>query len=298
MKTLYQDLDMSLTIDGIVIDVLNLISERFTRTIPVHSHGSNCYEIHYIPYGYGTLSANAGSYNIIPNTLYITGPHVEHAQFPDADNPMVEYCVYLRLQKNSHTKKNSPLLKSFTEKNFWFGNDSQDIGNTLRQIFKELEQKNICYKKQVELLLSTLLIQIVRNYKHSEMLNGGKNTITDRLAGEQSSFKTVSDNKSLIIEEYFLYEYNSLSLTALSERLSLSPRQTQRLLKEYYNKSFQEKKAEARMSAAAILLRDKERSISEISETLGFSSPEHFSTAFHKYYNIAPRDFRKTTDNL
>lgn len=294
MKTRYQDLDLSLNIDGISIDILTLISERFTRTIPIHSHGSNCYEIHYIPYGYGKLTANGRSYDIIPNTLYVTGPHIKHAQFPNADNPMVEYCVYLRIQKNLQDKKSSDLIKNFTSKDFWFGNDSQDIGGTLRQIFAELEQKNICYKKQVELLLSTILIQIVRNYEQTYETKKGR--VISALGNESPALTSIPDNKSRIIEEYFLYEYNSLSLTTLSARLNLSPRQTQRLLKEYYNKSFSEKKAEARMSAAAILLRDRKRSISEIAETLGFSSPEHFSTVFHKFYNTTPRDFRKTTD--
>jgi len=285
MKTLYQDLNLSFSVDGVSIDVLNLISERFTRTIPVHSHGSNCYEIHYIPYGYGKLNANGRSYSITPNTLYITGPHIEHAQFPDDTNPMVEYCVYLRFQKTIPSKKLPLLIQSFTARDFWYGKDSQDIDNTLKQIFDELEKKYIYYKYKVKALLATLLIQIVRNYEHLKR--------TD----EQLVLPNTPDNKSRIIEEYFLYEYASLSLTGLSEKLNLSTRQTQRLLREYYNKSFQEKKAEARMSAAAILLKDDNRSISEIAQTLGFSSPEHFSTTFRKYYNVSPRKYREATDN-
>jgi len=284
MKTEYNNLNISLTFDGITIDVLNLISERFTRTIPVHSHGSNCYEIHYIPYGYGRLIANGISYDIVPNTLYITGPHVEHAQFSDTGNPMVEHCVYLRFQKLSQDKKLPPTIKIFTDKSFWFGIDTQNINSTMKQIFSELESKYIGYKTQTELLLSTLLIKIIRNYEQR------------RLPGEQVSAISRLDNKSRIIEDYFLYEYNSLSLTTLSERLNLSPRQTQRLLQEYYNKSFQEKKAEAKMSAAAILLRDNNRNISEIAYMLGFSSPEHFSTSFRKYYGISPGKFRKNPD--
>ena len=146
MKTHYQDLDLSFSINGLSIDVLNIISERFTRTIPIHSHGNNCYEIHYIPYGYGKLAANGKSYDITPNTLFITGPHVEHAQFPDEHNPMVEYCVYLRFHITSQKKELPTLVKAFISKSFWFGNDSQNIENTLKQIFDELEHQYICYK--------------------------------------------------------------------------------------------------------------------------------------------------------
>ncbi|MBQ9765544.1 MAG: AraC family transcriptional regulator [Lachnospiraceae bacterium] len=284
MKTSYENLGLTLTVDNITIDILNLISERFTQTIPSHSHGNNCWEIHYIPYGYGKLISNGKSYDITPNTLFVTGPHVEHAQFPDADNPMVEYCIYLRMPKLPSQKKLSPIIHAFLNKDFWFGEDSHDINSTMKQVFNELEHKYIGYITHAELLLSTILIKLVRNYEQVLISNENINVIG------------VTDNKSRIIEEYFLYEYDSLSLTTLSERLSLSPRQTERLLKEYYNKSFQEKKAEAKMSAAAILLGDKTKSISTISEILGYSSPEHFSTSFRKYYGVSPRKFRDAPD--
>lgn len=284
MKTSFQNINISFKLDGVSIDILNIISERFIRTIPAHSHGSSCYEIHYIPYGFGRLIANGNSYNITPNTLYVTGPHIEHAQFPDSGNPMFEYCVYLRFQKLPQGKKLSPLVKSFTAANFWFGKDSQDIDSTMKQIFSELESKYIGYQTQVEALLIALLIKLVRNYKQYKLTN------------EQTGSNTPFDNKARVIEDYFLYESDSLSLTTLSERLSLSTRQTERLLREYYNKSFQEKKAEARMSAAAILLENNNLSISKIAETLGFSSPEHFSTSFRKYYGTSPSEFRKKPD--
>ena len=68
-------------------------------------------------------------------------------------------------------------------------------------------------------------------------------------------------------------------------------------MKEYYGKTFQEKKAEARMSAAAILLEDKERSITSIANLLGYSSVEHFSSAFRNFYHVSPRQYRqKVTD--
>lgn len=136
---------------------------------------------------------------------------------------------------------------------------------------------------QVELLLSQLLIYLVRNYEQK--------------SGSLRHFapNNLSDNKSIIIEEYFLYEYPTLSLETLADRLKLSTRQTQRLLKEYYGKSFQQKKAEARMSAAGMLLREHGRSIASVAEALGYSSTEHFSSAFRKYYGVSPRDYRKST---
>ena len=47
------------------------------------------------------------------------------------------------------------------------------------------------------------------------------------------------------------------------------------------------------MSAAAILLENEEQGITSIANLLGYSSVEHFSSAFHQYYKMSPRDYRR-----
>ena len=281
MENSYSNMDIQFTLDGTPIHVLNIVFARFSRTIPAHSHGSRCYELHYIPFGYGKLKANSKSYDIVPNTLYVTGPHVEHAQAPLMSDPMQEYCVYFKLPPSHHNRKASVVMDRFAATDFWIGTDTQGIHALFRQLFWELEHQYTGYRIQVELLLSQLLICMVRNYEQKKDLSS------------YSSPKLQVNKASIIIEEYFLYEYQNLSLDILADRLKLSTRQTQRLLKEYYGKTFQEKKAEARMSAAAILLEDGERSITSIANLLGYSSVEHFSSAFRSYYHISPRQYRQ-----
>lgn len=291
MKTAYTNMNIRFTIDDIPIHALNILFERFTRPIPSHSHGSGCYEIHYIPEGYGTLQANSRYYDIIPGTLFVTGPHVEHAQTPLLHDPMQEYCVYLKISGGSRSRKASPVMDTLTAAPFWFGQDTQNIRALMESLFSELKNRYLGYQEQVCLLLSQLLISVVRNFEQCSRAK-------ESAAGPHRADKTLEQNNlsastSVIIEEYFLYEYPSLSLRELADRLKLSPRQTQRLLLEYYGKSFQQKKTEAKMSAAAILLADKARTVSSIAEDLGYCSPEHFSSAFRRYYQTSPTEYRK-----
>ncbi|WP_277408315.1 AraC family ligand binding domain-containing protein [Lacrimispora xylanisolvens] len=99
MRTGYKDLNIKIGIDDTTFLVLNIVFERFLRSMPRHSHGNNSYEIHYIPYGHGKVNIDDQIYNITPNTLYMTGPHVEHEQIPLKNDPMAEYCIYFKLQK-------------------------------------------------------------------------------------------------------------------------------------------------------------------------------------------------------
>lgn len=281
MKTLYTDLDIRFQIDTVTVRALNIVYERFTRTIPSHSHGSSCYEIHYIPCGLGKLRCGDIYYDLAPNTLFTTGPHIEHAQAPVLTDPMQEYCVYVKVQGLKKEIDASPLMSAFTAVPFWISSDTQGTHSIMKQLFFELEHRYIGYQNQVQLLLSQLLILLVRNYEKCPV------------SATTFTANNLSDSNSIIIEEYFLYEYQSLSLEELADRLKISPRQTQRLLLQYYGKSFQQKKTESRMSAAAILLSSPERSISSIAEALGYSSSEHFSSAFRKYHHVSPREFRK-----
>ena len=68
------NLNLSFSLEGIPVQAVNMTCERFLRTIPSHSHGSGSYEIHYIPSGYGKLTADGHIFDIGPNTLFVTGP--------------------------------------------------------------------------------------------------------------------------------------------------------------------------------------------------------------------------------
>lgn len=284
MKTIYSDLNIKFNIEHIDFSVLNIVFERFLRSIPKHSHGSNSYEIHFIPYGKGTLIMDGVTYKVHPNTLYITGPHVEHEQIPDTLNPMSEYCIYLNLKKV--TRKNakdesSNIAFIFENTKSWFGQDTQEIYPLMQMIFYELENEYTGYMTQIETLLQQLVVKIVRNYeskKESKKHFGPSDLV---------------DSKYIIAEECFLYDYRSITLKELSEKLGLSTRQTERFLRDCYGKTFRQKKEEARMSVAALLLMDKDLSITHVADNLGYSSIEHFATAFKKYYHMTAGQYRK-----
>ena len=62
---------------------------------------------------------------------------------------------------------------------------------------------------------------------------------------EAISPENLNDRRFIIIEQEFLFNPKP-TLTELSGKLGICERQTQRLLKKYYGKSFREKKRESR----------------------------------------------------
>ncbi len=268
--------------------VSNIVLERFERSIPQHSHSKNSYEIHYIPIGYGKAVIGGASYEVVPNTLFVTGPFIEHSQMPDPVDPMCEYCIYLKTGRGSShgPSAEKDLAKSFLSKNFWFGQDTQEIYPLMKQLFFELEHHYTGYSILAEILLKQLIMKLVRNYEGQSAPAAYIDT------------PNLIDNKYLIIEESFLYEYKTLTLEKLSARLGLSTRQTERLLKEHYGQTFLQKKTTARMSAAAILLKDPALSITQIAEDTGYSCIEHFSASFKRFYGQNATLYRKDLQKI
>lgn len=227
MQITHQDLKLQFDIGTTTVQVLNLVYERFQRTIPSHSHGSGCFEIHYISAGYGCADINGSRFDLTPGTLYITGPHVEHAQMPSAENPMCEYCIYLKLNMPIHTRDKAhandakqSIVESFRKTPFWYGQDLQQVYPVISDVFSSLKAKNLGYEMEVEALLRLLLVRLAR-----------LRTAEDSMK-EPFSHPPLYPKTPFVIEEYFLYEYASLSLQELAARIGLSTRQTERFLRK------------------------------------------------------------------
>ena len=66
------NLNILFTIGNYQITILKFTYECQTWNTPSHAHGSNSYEIHFIPKGKGTLIRNQCSYELYPDILYTT----------------------------------------------------------------------------------------------------------------------------------------------------------------------------------------------------------------------------------
>lgn len=282
----YRDLKITFSIENIDFTILSICLEKLVRPIPKHSHSRSSYELHYISFGYGTLIAQGQEYAITPGSLFMTGPGVAHEQISAPEDPMTEYCVYFQIEKDSDGIATG-IMNTFLEHDFWIGMAESSIHELMKQIFGELETHPAGYELMLPSLLQQLILLLTRHYKQVD---------AHAVSGTTKS-TNVNDLTYLIIEEAFLYDYRDLTLDTLAKLVKLGKRQTERLLKKHYNKTFMQKRTEARMSAACILLQDNKKGIAAIAEELGYSSPEHFTNAFKHTFNMTPTEFRKSAEH-
>lgn len=198
------------------------------KDIAFHSHSANSYELHFILSGKGSLITKEKEYPLCASSFFLTGPNFYHAQKSDANDPVQD--IYIYLQKTSQTKQKNIFSDTFLNQNFFFANSFDSTA--AQQIFSEYKGKKADYKSAVSGLLCLLLTQITRLYLPESFR-------------EVSDSDNLYDRRFLIIENAFLYDKN-ITLSSLSEKIGLCPRQTQRLLNKYYGQSFRQKLRESK----------------------------------------------------
>ncbi|WP_178668832.1 AraC family transcriptional regulator [uncultured Eubacterium sp.] len=258
--------------DNCVFNISDICGGEYYANINNHKHSKDGYEIHFDVYGKGTLTTDDGEYELDENTLYVTGPEKYHAQSFDKSNPLFEYSILIELVKY----EKSELADVFLGKNFWIGKATNNVGVLFQSIAETNLSNHKCSELEMKALFNLLLAEIIRLYEPDLRV--------------KSVNRKTSRNKT--IEAQFLYNSTCITLKSLSEILSISQRQTERVLKENFGKSFSQMKKEYQI-AKAIGLFNTDMSLEAIAEECGFCDVSAFHKAFKEQKNTTPAKYRK-----
>ena len=271
----------SFEMGSLQISPVHMRIEQLRPIIAAHRHSNVSYEIHYTARGRGTVAVNGTEYDVLPGRLFVTGPGVLHSQYSELTDPVVEYCLYMNCRQFMRAAGDP--LALFANTHFWMGMDDGRVFSLLRQLVDENRVPRPETAQMSEALLRQTVVLLTRLYRSDAALPSAA-PVAPALT---------RDGLMPIIEDAFFYRYATLTLQELARLLNLSVRQTQRLLRVSFGKTFSQKLTEARMAAASQFLKDTALSVTEIAERVGFSSIEHFSSAFRRFMGCSPRQYRQ-----
>lgn len=276
----YDNIKLSFSADSCRVHVLRVSFGTIRFVIPMHNHSDNCYELHYITSGRGRVVIDGVCHQVEADTLFITGPLSYHEQIPDEQNPMAEYCFNIYIEPDAAAGKSSSAVFGLLCTGVWSGQNLQDVGTVMKLVYREFGRADNGSRIAAIGLLQYLLVLLSR-------------LSTEPALPLSPAFLPQQTTQFCLIEDAFLYEYKDLTLERLSERLGLSTRQTERLLKKSYGSTFRQMKSKARMAAAAAALLSTDKMASRIAEETGYTSAEHFCRAFKECYGITVQEYRK-----
>lgn len=286
----FMDLNFKLAFGNIIINILYINYEPSISGWGYGNHSHSGYELHFIPKGYGNLKIMDKTYNIIPGTLYLTGPGVYHEQEAAFSDPMCEYCLNFEFNVVPDNKNTNELyikseinsiLHVLKNTNFWFGKDIFKSSELFDKVISELETKRIGYYLFIQNLVSQIILNAIRCFD--------ENKVSDYYIPR----KVPDDLRRFVIDNYLEHFTSDSSLNELAKIINISIRQLNRIMKDYYSMGFKEKLIANRLHYAANLLLNTNYPIQYISERSGFTSVSYFNRAFKKYYTMPPSKFRK-----
>lgn len=213
--------------NGATFHMMALGRGIFKEDMTGHSHSKHSYELHYITGGAGILTTVDKTYPLSRGDFFVTGPNVYHQQTTCADNPLEEIFVYLQLEEE---KYRDPFVSAFIATPFFFEH-LPELEPHIQALLDEYVQKGLDYASATSARMQLLLTYIVRAYHPN-------------VSGSEEFCEDLNDLRFVLIEKEFIYNCANVTLSSLAETIGVSERQTQRLMKKYYGKSFTQKKAE------------------------------------------------------
>ena len=269
--------EQSFTIRG-TAKLLNVASARYGGDWHSVPHTHNHLELFYIVGGKGQFLIQDQLYPVNPNNLVVINPNVTHTEVSLNAQPL-EYIVLgiegIELATNENSNGQFNILDHF---------ESVEISSCLRNILREMEQKNTGYEDVCQAYMEILIIRLMRNIA---------------LAVPTESQVVSGNRQCASVKRYIdLHFKEALTLEQLAEDAHMNKYYLSHAFKREYGISPINYMITKRIEESKYLLAETDLSMSQIAQLLGFSSLSYFSQVFHRTQSVSPKEYRQSQKDI
>ena len=271
------DQDQRFTIRG-TAKLLNVASARYGGDWHSVPHTHNHMELFFIVGGKGQFLIEDQLHPVGVNNLVIINPNVTHTEVSLNAQPL-EYIVLgiegIQLAGNDTANGQFNILDHF---------ESVEISGCLRNILREMEQKNTGYEDVCQAYMEILIIRLMRSTSLA-------------VPAEPQSIST--NRQCAAVRRYIdLHFKEALTLDQLAEEGHMNKYYLSHAFKREYGVSPINYMISRRIEESKYLLAETDLSMSQIAQLLGFSSLSYFSQAFRRTQGSSPMEYRQDTRNM
>lgn len=262
----------------------------YTKSWTACRHNHSEIEVQFILSGKCSILLGDILTEVEAGNILVIAPQVYHApSLPGPSGNFEKYSFLFSFSKNRNNRDVSNMQGAQTfasafqsiEK-FRIFKDLFNGASELEKVIDEFRKKQSGYMIRIISIMTGLIVSLSRCVTN------------DGCTKDSIACKTPDENRIVIIESFFDYDYNfKRSKKDLANELGVSCRHVDRILKKTYNKSFRDKLQQSRMEVAADLLANSSRHIGSIANQLGYNSEAGFYRMFYNYYKSTPASFRK-----
>ena len=258
--------------------LLNVASARYGGDWHSVPHTHNHLELFYIVGGKGQFLIQDQLHPVNANNLVIINPNVTHTEVSLNAQPL-EYIVLgiegIELATGGNSNGQFNILDHF---------ESVEISGCLRNILREMEQKNTGYEDVCQAYMEILVIRLMRN-----------TDLTVSTAPQIAS----GNRQCAAVKRYIdLHFKEALTLEQLAEDAHMNKYYLSHAFKREYGISPINYMITRRIDESKYLLAETDLSMSQIAQLLGFSSLSYFSQVFRRTQSVSPMEYRQSTKNM
>lgn len=245
----------------------------------VSVHDQYCFEITFVERGCGNIFAGNQNCIVGKNDVQFSFQGDNHSLHAAHDSPLRFFYIALTPKPNTICETIINSLSEYCRKNgciFPF----PEIFDAVKDLLSEFYNKNIFYKERIESFVINILISIYRK----AITETSKKRIEspqrkDELIYNILNFIDSNPNRLITLKEIsenFFYGYDYIS----------------RAFKDIMQVSLRDYLYDIRLNTAKKLLLSSDKSITEISDELGYSCIHSFSRSFKAKFGVSPEQYK------
>lgn len=270
----------------------NLAVKKTSRFNPVPEHVHSHLEMNYVYSGTCPQTINGQEIILKPNQVLLIDVDCPHSVGAlGEDDIMISVIIrreFLRDHLFSQFSKDSILSRFFVnainEKTnhdhfiLFHSENDRRIPLFFQELFSE------CYDPSINSndILMHLFYLIM-----AELINVYENDLV-----KESEFSDKTPVASII--RYIEKNYQTCSLEGVADFFHISPNYVSILLKKHLNMTYIQMIQEQKLNAAAHLLKNTNRPVTEIANEVGYENVSFFYKKFEKKYHSSPREYRNS----
>ena len=155
---------------------------------------------------------------------------------------------------------------------------STPLGTSYTRVLEKSESGDFGCEQMIQLYMEQLLIRLIRGNKRSvAQKNSAGNTLLPRIC---TYLENNMDKK--------------LSFTDIQKEFNISASVIKRLFRDNMNCGIMEHFSRLKVDAAKQMIRENEYNFTEISEKLGFNTPQYFTMVFRRISGMSPSEYEKS----
>ncbi len=269
------------------------------KVVNFHKHAE--YEFHFIPGGRGKVIIQEDEYPLRAGLFYLTGPDVLHYQEAASNEAMEELCLHVDIVERDSIDITEDEVSSLNQ---WEWMEAKNCIEKLKQLplfpAADLHDAMSYFVKAYEAAQNNYLgsYTTIRQAVIQILLRAAR---AYEKEDELQNFPTRDMKKyryKLALEYIHTNYAQPLSIEDVADKLRVSTRQLQRLLKEMnQGKTFSTIVEDIRLAAVCKQLLTTQHSIEKIAGQSGFSSGNYLHTVFKNKFGLTPAQYRANVSN-